>query len=952
VTRRRLALALTFLTGVSGLVYEVTWQRFLATLLGSHSEATAAVLALFLGGLSLGYAWFGRLARGRPPRALLLLYAAVEGAIGLHALAFPMLFGAVQRLSFAIPHRADGAGFALDVALSALLVGPPAVLMGATVPVLTQALSRSVEDSTRLHAHVYGWNTLGAFAGALAAAFALIPALGLAGAVRTVGCANLAASLAFALAGLRSRDALPSGTALEPATSDAPLPAPRLAPFAAAALLAGFAMMALQTVAIRVGALSLGASPFTFATVVAVFVLCIGLGSMGVSAAPRIPPAALAVSQWALVALLLALYPLVELAPWAAHGLRVHFPSLPSAFHAFHVAVLAAGLLVLGAPLMLSGAALPLLFHTLRRERGDLGAIAGRLYGWNTIGSLLGALLGGYVLLFWLDLHHVYRIATAASAGAATLVTLRAPGLGRARWLAAAALPAAAALAVLPAWDPLYLSAGLFRLRAPSDQGSPELLGAETAAEYFRRHPARVAFYDDDPTLSVAVHATRDPSKHEVSIVNDGKSDGAVPGDWPTMSLLAIVPALLAEKAERSFVIGWGTGVTAGELAALDDTREVVVAEISSGIVAAAPFFDAFNHAASRDPKVRVVRSDAYRALGRSAERYDLIVSEPSNPWVTGVEMLYSREFLEAARARLAPGGVFAQWLHVYEIDPPTLEIVLRTYAAVFPEVAIWFTMATDVMLLGFDDAAASLDLERIERRVRRPDVALALRRNGIHRLPALLAHEIVPAGVLHASLSPGPLHTLLRPILNDRAARAFFVGGTGDLPKRLEPEALRRGREASLLRRWMAREGGSLARDDRRAVAREVCRYYRPECLSLLAQWRHDEPASPEPERILREHPEISIGERQLAEIAEFFDGAGPAQAGDLDPTEAARRASWFARLYHHAAPFDVDAFEAIWSRCRDADGGASCTESRARLERAFGSPRSEPQASGDRSG
>ena len=169
---RVLALGLTVLTGFSALVYEVTWQKYLATLLGSHSEATAAVLGIFLGGLAAGYALFGRatrtwLARARarsaPPR-LLLVYGFVEAAIGAYALLFPLLFGAAQALSLRLPLGSSGLGFGLDVLLSALLIGPPAVLMGGTIPILTQALARDIQDATRVHALVYGFNTAGAFA--------------------------------------------------------------------------------------------------------------------------------------------------------------------------------------------------------------------------------------------------------------------------------------------------------------------------------------------------------------------------------------------------------------------------------------------------------------------------------------------------------------------------------------------------------------------------------------------------------------------------------------------------------------------------------------------------------------------------------------------------------------------------------------------------------------------
>ena len=211
---RRIALSLTVLTGFTGLVYEVTWQRYLATLLGSHSEATAAVLALFLGGLALGYALFGRATRRLAARdatssgPVLRVYGGVEMAIGVYALLFPALFDAARAVSFRLPFD-GGPGFAFDVALSALLILPPAVLMGGTIPMLTQALARSLDDATRTHALVYGFNTTGAFAGALAAGFWIVPSLGLAGALVAMAVVNLAAGAIFVALGLRASAAPP-----------------------------------------------------------------------------------------------------------------------------------------------------------------------------------------------------------------------------------------------------------------------------------------------------------------------------------------------------------------------------------------------------------------------------------------------------------------------------------------------------------------------------------------------------------------------------------------------------------------------------------------------------------------------------------------------------------------------------------------------------------------------
>src|SRR5258705_12138707 len=201
---RWVALALTAVTGFTGLAYEVTWQRYLGILLGDHSEATAAVLGLFLGGLSLGYWVLGALARalvargrrqqqvsrsepkasedqqqGRPA-PLLVVYGAIEASVGVWSLCFPWLFPLVRAASVSLPTGDGALAFTVDTALAALLIVPPAMLMGGTIPFLTQALARNLSDATRLHALVYATNTAGAFAGTLATGFALIRWLGLA----------------------------------------------------------------------------------------------------------------------------------------------------------------------------------------------------------------------------------------------------------------------------------------------------------------------------------------------------------------------------------------------------------------------------------------------------------------------------------------------------------------------------------------------------------------------------------------------------------------------------------------------------------------------------------------------------------------------------------------------------------------------------------------------------
>jgi spermidine synthase len=942
---RPISLLLTVLTGFSGLVYEVAWQKYLATLLGSHSEATAAVLAIFLGGMALGYELFGRVARRVSERAgerelpaLLRTYGVVEASIGLWALAFPWLFGAAQRVSFWVPPGHEALSFAFDVLLSALLLGPPTVLMGGTIPLLTQALSRTVAESTRVHAWIYATNTAGAFAGALAGGFALVPWLGLDGVLRAMGLVNLAAGATFialealrrrgalSLAGVRGGDVASGAAEVIPSAGSAAAASPQLASYAAIAFLGGFAMMALQTVANRIGALSLGSSHFTFAMIAALFVLCIALGSFAVASLPRIPRLLIVASQWALVALVLSLYFAVPIAPYAAHVVRSLFRDVPQAFGAYHAATFLALLAVLALPISLSGALLPLLFHHLRDRHGDLGRIAGRLYSANTVGSLAGALLGGYVLLFWLDLDDVYRVALAALALGAALVTANVLGVSLRRAGAACGAVLASA-AFLPSWNPSDLTAGTFRQRQPaleSYQGARVFYAAEARG-------TKLLFHRDDPVSTITVIEAPYQGVRTRSIVNNGKSDGNTAIDYATMCYAALVPALLADDVSHSFVIGWGTGISAGELARLDESKLVRSAEISPGVIEAAPLFDPWNLGAHASEKVVLERRDAYRALLHTRERYGVILSEPSNPWVTGVEMLFSREFLEAARARLTPGGVYGQWIHGYESDAATLALVVQTYATVFERVSVWFTRSNEVLLLGFNGENTG-DLEAIRARYARRDFRTGIARCGAQSWEELAAHELIPAGVI--APEPGRrIHTLRHPILSDTAARAFYSGGDVELPtlagRIADPDPHPRG--------LLAEQAPALDEAGLRTITRHVCTSSRrTECATWHAYWEHRFPASSLRAATWRETQAMfggaaGGGEALVARLAAFYRGEPPGFGRGTAGVQRARLASaLFARHFVHAIPFPREGLRRAWAGCERAVSALECLDAR----------------------
>jgi hypothetical protein len=477
-------------------------------------------------------------------------------------------------------------------------------------------------------------------------------------------------------------------------------------------------------------------------------------------------------------------------------------------------------------------------------------------------------------------------------------------------------------LFILPTWEHERLSAGLFRRREPQEksfEGPDALFDAKKKNKHFVIH------YDDGPTSTVTVREPdRKKRRLDRSIYVNGKSDGNLISDYSTMSLLALIPALMAEKVEQCFVIGFGTGVSAGELAALEWVQKVDVAEISQAVIDAAPLFDGGNLGASKNPKVTIRRGDAYRTLMRSEEKYDVIVSEPSNPWVSGVEMLYSIEFLEAARSHLTRGGVYGQWMHLYALDVETIELVLRNYAAVFPHVSVWITQPRDLLLLGFDSPERALDLATLEARYERPDFAAGLKRAKIPSISALLSHELLPLGTLHAAALDGPFHTLRHPRLSDMAARTFMVGSDAALPKFPNPESAEIGFRNSLLRRYVGSEKGPLPEQTLKIAVKELFRVQlHAEFATLLADWRRVDHGSEALNALIKEvrgMPSVGglVADEKLAVLGRLYGGQPLLHLeGPRSLARAKRLSELYQTHYHHAAPFDRGVLRAIWGNC-----------------------------------
>jgi spermidine synthase/Tfp pilus assembly protein PilF len=388
------------------------------------------------------------------------------------------------------------------------------------------------------------------------------------------------------------------------------------------------------------------------------------------------------------------------------------------------------------------------------------GAAVGRVLAWNTLGALLGPLAAAFLLLPSLGLESTLKAAAAVHVLAAW-VALRA-GLHRARFVAGTVGLLAGALLLLPRWDLELLAAGAYRY--PPRTGGVDLRDLLRAGE--------LLYYRDGALATVSVK--RLGSARALAV--DGKVDATDTADMATQRLIAHLPLLLHGAAREALVVGLGSGATvASALKHPLDSLEVV--EISPEVVEAARlhFVDVLQGALD-DPRLRLRVTDARNHLLLTKRRFDLIVSEPSNPWMAGVASLFTREFFSLARARLRPQGVFGQWMHAYGMPLEDLRTVVGGFADVFPESALFQVSEGDLVLVGAAGHWPTPDAAELARRMSLPAVAEDLRGVGIADPATLAALFVLGPGRLGAFAAGAPRHTDERPILELHAARAMLA--------------------------------------------------------------------------------------------------------------------------------------------------------------------------------
>lgn len=768
-------LLLFFCSGATALIYEVLWSKYLTLLFGSTVQAQTVVLAIFMGGLALGNRLFGRCAdRAARPLAL---YGYLEIAVGLWAFCFSYLYKAADYVFAALGSRLlDHSGWLLLLkgALSAALLLWPTILMGGTLPLLAAWLQRSTTDAGRRSARFYSTNSLGAVLGAGLAGFFLVTWLGLPVTVQMTGLVNVL--VGFVAVGIAKKQA-ERQDASQPATGTA---GPDIAASAGAGSLlrwgcvlvavTGAVSMGLEVLASRCLSLIFGASLQAFAIVLMAFILGIGLGSAVIATRQRKEwpketmtiVLVLAASAW-IGLLVYNIETLVDLYRHARTGLNSNSTGY------FYHQVLAGffAMLVLGVPAAALGSVLPLWIRALSSNSELLGERVGRLLTWNTLGAVGGVLLTGFVLMPRLGLRGSFATLALVLSGLALLVAWAA---GR-RLTAGLATLVAGLLVLISAtgganWRAV-LSSGVFRWR--EREFTPGLM-----AERLRN--TRMPFYEDAADATVTVEEQVRGADMGLALRINGKPDASTRTDVATQFLLAHLPLLARPESKDVFVFGFGSGITANSVLG-HPVERLTIAENCEPVLRAAPLFAPWNHGVLTNARTHIVREDARTVLKLSHQQFDVIIAEPSNPWTVGVGSVFSRDFYEIAAKRLKPGGVMAQWFHVYENNDAIVELVMRTFGSVFPVIEIWDPGSGDIILLGSQQPWRS-DRAVHQQLFTREEPRRELAEIGITTPEALLARQFASQRTGFAVPGPGPIQTDDYPILEYQAPRAFFIGG------------------------------------------------------------------------------------------------------------------------------------------------------------------------------
>jgi spermidine synthase len=697
-------------SGTAALIYEVVWYHLLRFTIGSSTVSLGILLACFMGGLFIGSLLFHRVVPTH--RNPLKVYALLELGIGLCGIAIPIIIPTVTGLYVSSAEH-WGAPLLSRAIVCAFLLLPPTILMGATLPAISRWMELTSIGYSRIGA-LYSANIVGAVLGALLAGFYLLRSFDIYVATSAAVVLNLVIATAGYVLGART----PFESVETPKAADGPSDA-RFGVVHIAIALSGLTALGAQVVWTRLLSLLLGATVYNFATVLAVFLIGLGAGSaLGARHCRRTekPLFLLGLYQLGLVfAIPFAAFAITGIVPplhflrggWLATNLddivRVAVAILPATLcwgASFPLAVAAAG--------------------DRYRDR-DPGALVGRVYAANTIGAILGALAFSTILIHLLGTRNSQVLLTLlAGLSVAGILTSVSLPLRRARPAGPSTPRTTLYRRIIMIATVVIASVGVSMLTPDTPPG---LIGYGPQVKRWNE-PAEYLHVREGTSASVAVSRTRGGgSRHNVNLHINGQICASnLPQDMRLQRMLGHLPAILHPDPKSVLIIGFGAGVTAGSFTRYPGIERIVIVEIEPEVPAASrDYFKAENYAVLEDPRTELIIDDGRQYLATTTETFDVITTDPFNPWFKGAAALATREFLQLCAEHLNPGGFISQWVPLYQMSEDAVRSQIGTFLDVFPEGSIWSNdirgQGYDLVLLG-QVGPVVIDSDRLKERL------------------------------------------------------------------------------------------------------------------------------------------------------------------------------------------------------------------------------------------
>jgi len=766
--RSGLIALLLFGSGFCALLYETTWLREFRLVFGASTAASAVVIGVFMAGVGLGGVLLGRISetRGRP----LAFYGKLELIIAGTAALSPLLILAARYLYVALggsEAMGPAMGTALRLILAAIIIGTPTFAMGGTLPAAARAAVSSEDVQRRAVGLLYGANTLGAVTGAAIGTFYCFETFGNRLTLWMAAALNVSIAMTALYVSKSQEFVGDSNLPKEFGKKECQTQASPAFVFTAAGLV-GFSFFLMELVWYRMLGPLLGGSTFSFGLILAVALLGIGLGGAAYALLGLRHAASLhffAVTCAAEALFIAIPYALGDRIAMVAMLLR---PLGTLGFYGHVVAWTALCLVVIFPAAFVAGVQFPVLIALVGKGRKNVGSQTGYAYASNTAGALIGSLAGGFGFIPLFSAPGVWRIVTVLLAALALIAVVLA-ALESKRWLQAIApvVSVLVALLMLRAAGPTaFWRHGQIGVgRVTKYQGSPNEM--RDLANGIRRS---IAWEADGRESSVALGKA-----DSFAFIINGRTDGNAKGDAGTQIMSGIIGAALHPNAAKAMVVGLGTGSTAGWLAAVPNIQRVDVVELEPAVLKVAENCAPINRDALHNPKLHITIGDARETLLTTREKYDIVVSEPSNPYRAGVAGLFTREYYQSIDRCLQPGGMFFQWVQAYDIDDRTMQIFYSTLGSVFANIESWQTETGDLLLLGSHEAVhydANALRTRLAEEPFKSALSAAWRGN---TLEAFLAHYVGNRALADAliHLASNPLNTDDRTMIEFAFARS-----------------------------------------------------------------------------------------------------------------------------------------------------------------------------------